>query len=99
MAPRIKYCCNNKSYEDYYLNQAGNGIAGFQGTRYQRGAGLGSMFSGLIRLAAPLLRKGGVALGKFLVDKAADHLVSYSRKRPAKRTVRRSSKKRKDIFK
>ena len=26
-------------YEDYYLNQAGNSLAGFEGDRYQKGSG------------------------------------------------------------
>ena len=49
---------------DYYREQAGHGLPGFQGARFQRGHGLGSMFKGLLHLATPLLKKGAVALGK-----------------------------------
>ena len=35
-------------YSNYYNNQAGSGLSGFQGVRYQRGHGFfGRMFSGL----------------------------------------------------
>ena len=32
-----KYCCNAQLYKDYYKLQAGSGIFGFQGRRYQHG--------------------------------------------------------------
>ena len=68
-----KYCCTEstrKAYEEYYTNQAGSGLPGFQGLRYQRGHGLGSLFRGLVKVAAPLLKKGAIALGKSLGKKA-----------------------------
>ena len=45
------YCCHNstcQAYEQYYTSQAGNGLPGYQGLRYQRGHGLGCLFWGLI---------------------------------------------------
>ena len=72
MAPRIKYCCDPQVYDEYYAAQAGSGIPGFQGTRYQRGAGLGSMFTGLLKYVAPLLKKGVKALGKYALGQIAD---------------------------
>lgn len=36
--------------------QNGNGLPVFQGTRLQKGRGLGSIFSGLARVAIPLLK-------------------------------------------
>lgn len=74
---KTKYCCDQKSYEDYYLNQAGNGIPGFHGTRYQRGAGLGSLLTGLLRQAAPLLKKGAIALGKFVGSRVIDKGIQF----------------------
>ena len=63
---KVKYCCDErkKDYENYYLKQAGEGLPGFHGTKYQRGNGLGSILTGLFRVAAPLLKKGAISLGK-----------------------------------
>lgn len=36
----------------------------YQGARYQRGAGLGSIFGGLIRSAAPMVMRGLKTVGK-----------------------------------
>ena len=58
------YCCDNQSFHQYYKNQAGSGLPGFQGTRIQRGYGIGSMISGLFRAAAPLLKKAASTIGK-----------------------------------
>ena len=41
------------SYEQYYSNQAGSGIAGFQGIRYQRGHGF---FGTAFKFLAPILK-------------------------------------------
>jgi len=51
-------------YEDYYLNQSGNGLSVFQGSRGQRGHGLGSMLSGLFRSAVPMIKRGLATFGK-----------------------------------
>ena len=42
---RVKYCCNAKAYENYYLSQVGHGIPYFSGARVQQGYGLGNMFN------------------------------------------------------
>lgn len=58
---------NHKLFEGYYLNQAkqkGGSLPVFQGGRYQRGYGLGSIFKGLFRWAVPRLKQGAKALGK-----------------------------------
>ena len=63
------YCCDDstrQAYEQYYTSQAGSGLPGFQGLRYQRGHGLGSLFRGLVGVGAPLLKKGAIALAKSL---------------------------------
>lgn len=61
---RTTYCCDNEKFQDYYVSQAGNGLSGFAGSRYQRGHGLGSFLKGLIKTSAPLLKKGAVSIGK-----------------------------------
>ena len=52
------------NYKDYYAQQLGGALPYFAGARYQRCHGLGSMFSGLLRSALPLIKRGYVALGK-----------------------------------
>ena len=42
----------------------GGALPYFTGALVQRGHGFGSLFSGLIRTVAPLIRRGAVALGK-----------------------------------
>jgi hypothetical protein len=63
---RQKFCCdaNQEMYEDYYLRQSGSGLPVFQGSRGQRGHGLGSMLSGLFRSAIPMLKRGLATFGK-----------------------------------
>ena len=63
---RRKYCCDASRgmYEDYYLQQSGSGLPVFQGSRGQRGHGLGSMLSGLFRSAVPMLKRGLATFGK-----------------------------------
>jgi len=50
---------------DYYSNQAsqvGYGMAGFRGFPYHRGAGLGSFFRSLFRMAVPIIKSAARAL-------------------------------------
>ena len=62
---RTKQFCrdeNRNYYEQYYADQCGNGMNVFQGARGQRGHdrhGLGSVLSGLIRSALPMLKNFG----------------------------------------
>ena len=52
------------NYGDYYARQVGGALPYFSGARVQRGHGFGSLFSGLLRSVAPLIRRGALALGK-----------------------------------
>jgi len=63
---RQKFCCDASRgmYEDYYIRQSGNGLPVFQGSRGQRGHGMGSMLSGLFRSAVPMLKRGLATFGK-----------------------------------
>lgn len=56
-----KFCCDASKgmFEDYYVNQAGNGMPVFQGARGQRGHGFGSVLGGLFRSAMPMLKRIG----------------------------------------
>ena len=63
---RVKYCCEDdaRAFENYYVNQCGNGLPVFYGSRTQRGHGIGSIFSSLFRTVFPLLKRVGPALGR-----------------------------------
>ena len=52
-------CCvdTTKMQEEYYLNQAGGALPHFVGGEFQRGHGLGTVISGYMRSAIPLLLK------------------------------------------
>ena len=51
------------NYDDYYARQVGGALPYFTGARVQRGHGFRSLFSGLLRTVAPLIKRGAVALG------------------------------------
>lgn len=54
-------------WEDFFLEQflqTGHGMPVFQGTKYQRGSGLGSIFGGLFRSLLPVVKSVGKAVGK-----------------------------------
>lgn len=56
--------------DDYYLSQAGSGISGFSGIRYQRGSGFfGRLISGGI---LPIIKKVLPYLGKKAMDVGLD---------------------------
>ena len=86
-------------YEEYYLNQVGQGRSSalpvYSGLPVQRGRGLGNIFGALARSAAPLLKRGAIALGKQLFKtggRVVSDLVSGSNlktslKRRAKESV------------
>ena len=51
------------NYDDYYAQQVGGALPYFAGARIQRGHGFGSLFGGLLRSVAPLIKRGALALG------------------------------------
>ena len=79
------------NYNDYYARQAGGALPYFAGAQYQRGHGLGSLFSGLLPSAMPLIKRGAVALGKGALKTgvriAGDVLSGQNIKTAAKRRV------------
>ena len=48
-------------YKSYDTNEM---IPVFSGSKYQKGHGIGNLFSGLIKAAIPLVKKGAISLGK-----------------------------------
>jgi hypothetical protein len=59
-------------------NLVGGSLPGFSGLRYQRGAGLGSFFSGLFRLALPIIKSAGRAIGKQALESGASIMQDLS---------------------
>ena len=60
----VQFRAIQMNYDDYYARQVGGALSYFTGARVQRGHGFGSLFSGLLRTVAPLIKRGAVALGK-----------------------------------
>ena len=60
----VPYQCCQKSFEDYYTNQCGNGLNFYQGAAHQKGYGIGGLFRSLFRVAVPLFKSGAKAIGK-----------------------------------
>ncbi|GFO17929.1 gypsy retrotransposon integrase 1 [Plakobranchus ocellatus] len=93
MAP---YRCNHKLYEDYYRQQIGSGLPVFQGSRDQRGYGLGSLLGGLGQMMMPMLKRGGKALLQeglnTGLDIARNVMAGENIKTAAKKRVRQPGK-------
>lgn len=83
-------------YSQYYLSQAGFGGIGnvYQGTRIQRGYGLGGFFASMFRSALPMLKQGAKAAGKALfktgLDVATDALSGANIKQSARERFRQT---------
>ena len=89
------YKADPRLFEDYYVNQAGNGYNPvFVGSRIQRGHGIGSIFSGLFKAAAPLLKRGAKAIGKQALstgmELASDLIEGKNFKTAAKSRLKRA---------
>jgi hypothetical protein len=73
-------------YADYYSLQAGNGIAGFQGLKYQRGHGFfGSLFRQVLKPLAKYLGRKALSTG---VDIGSDILQGENFKESAKKRLK-----------
>jgi hypothetical protein len=76
-------------YTRYYLEQAGNGMNVFRGSRYQRGhGGIGSFLKGLLRMAMPLFKSGARAVGREALRTGANILGDISSNKPAKQVFK-----------
>ena len=61
---KVKYCCNPKDYENYYVTQVGKGMPYYSGRQFQRGYGLGGLFSSIGRAVLPMIKSGIKTVGK-----------------------------------
>ena len=69
---RVKYCCDAKTYENYYLSQVGHGMPYFAGARVQQGYGLGNLFSSIAKSVLPLVKNGAKTLEKQVLQSGVD---------------------------
>ena len=87
---------DNKAYENYYLQQVGQGIPVFEGANLQRGYGLGGILGGLLRSALPMLRRGVQSFGKQALSTglniAQDTINGQNFKAAAKRRMKETGR-------
>ena len=60
----VKYCCDSKAYQSYYLSQIGHSGPYFSSAPFQNGYSLGRIFSSLAKLIMSLIKSGAKAIGK-----------------------------------
>ncbi|GFT67817.1 uncharacterized protein F54H12.2 [Trichonephila clavipes] len=84
----VPYKCCVKQYEDYYVNQAGNGLSYYQGQPFQKGYGIGvnDLLEGqnLEDAAKHRTKETGRKLAREAIKKADDMLgqgKKYKRKK------------------
>ena len=59
-------------YTDFYRSQVGNGLSVYKGrVNTQHGRGIGSFLSGMLKKAAPVLKKAATRVGKELLSTGA----------------------------
>lgn len=76
--------------DEYYINQAGSGIGGFAGTRYQKGDGFfGRLISGSI---LPIIKKVLPFLGKTALNSGIDVINDLSKGDSFKESAKRRMK-------
>jgi hypothetical protein len=81
---------NDNPYIQYYYDQAGSGVAGFEGVQYQRGHGFfGRLFGSIIRPLLGYLGKLGLSTG---VNVASDYLEGKNIKEAAQDRLKEAGK-------
>lgn len=92
----VLYQCCVKDFEDFYVNQAGNGLSYYQGQSFQRGYGIGGWFKKLFRTALPFLTRGAKTVGKEVLrtgtNIANDFLEGRNIKESAETRVKETGK-------
>lgn len=76
---------NYDAWLQYYLEQVeqtGYGLAGFKGSQYQRGAGVGSFFRSLFRMAVPFIKSAASKVGKQTLATGANIAADVVKGRP-----------------
>lgn len=79
-------------WEEFLMN--GYGLGSYAGVPYQRGGGIGAIFRGLFRTAAPILRQIGLNLGKKAFEAGADIMGDVSEGKKFKEVAKQRIKQR-----
>ncbi|GFS59567.1 uncharacterized protein F54H12.2 [Trichonephila inaurata madagascariensis] len=96
----VPYKCCVKKYEDYYVNQAGNGLSYYQDQSFQKGYDIGGWFKRLFRTALPFLTRGAKSVGKEVLKTGTQIAKDLLRgTRIFRRRSQTSSKNRKKLAK
>ena len=92
MNRKASLCCDASRgmYKDYCTNQSGRGMPVFVGARYQRGHGLSSILSGLIRrIILPFLRASGKTIASKAIKTGVQVADDVAQGKPFKESVKR----------
>ena len=78
---RLQYTPKDTSFWVEFLHheQVGGAIPGFVGQPYQRGAGIGSFFRSIFRMAAPVLKRAAKAVGKQALKTGASIIADVAK--------------------
>lgn len=72
-------------YENFYMNQNGNGLSVHKGVLQRGGASIGGLFKGLLKSAMPVVKSAGKSLLKTGLNVASDVLSGKNFKQSAKK--------------
>ena len=67
---------DENKYVQYYLNQAGSGLPGYEGSSTQYGAGIGGMFRSLFKARPHQTRISRNFYARYACKMLLDHFVS-----------------------
>lgn len=88
----VPYQCCQKSFEDYYVQQTGQGLNYYQGANFQKGYGFGGLFRSFFRAAVPLFKSGAKAVGKQMLHSGLNLFNDVSQGQDIKTAARRRLK-------
>ena len=78
---RLQYTPKDARFWAEFLHheEVGGAIPGFVGLPYQRGAGIGSFFRSIFRMAAPVLKRAAKAVGKQALKTGANIIADVAK--------------------
>ena len=76
---KVKYCCNSKDYENYYVTHIGKGIPYYSGRQFQRGYGLSGLFLSIGCAVLPMIKSGIKTVGKEVLRLGAEFALDALR--------------------
>ena len=78
---RLQYTPKDARFWTEFLHQeqVGGALPGFVGQPYQRGAGIGSFFRSIFRMAAPVLKRAAKAVGKQALKTGASIIADVTK--------------------